>query len=315
MKRVLIPPAIGRLRCPELITELRQVLPKIERAELVESQDGVPAGELPAIRAPLGFVTNEERLTERLPQVQIRQVDGKRLLDDLFEIVEEYRENRSGFVQERAHDVLKLARRYGPLRLCPLHHLPFGHGHSYPDPDNVRCLFQSLEPVGLWWDVGRRASATLHLIAAVRRGRSSEPMYDRDWEIVSRPIKQIRRMRKERKWNPRLELQIVVNWWLSGAEVGPRILWRRRAMRAEFLPFTHSGSPVYAAIASELALIACGVDRLAFCDLCGCPWRPTRRLRSDRRNPCPRCRKQAAADRQAAFRERRAASRKMRSNG
>lgn len=249
-----------------------------------------------AINARTTPVTSEETFRERFPSPVIGKADAAKLVEKLLELVDPYRHDRAGFVAEQASAVLRLVQRFGPLRVCRRHRVPLGNGHDWPDRDDIRCSIPGPEPVGWWWDLGRSALAVRDLIGAVQMGMSGEGVFDHDWEIATgHPIARIRDQRKANRWHPQRELQSALNQWLATAAPRPRVEWRRGRERADLYLFTNPASPVMAAIATQLALTATSVGRLAICDMCQEPYSP-KRIRPDR-NFCPRCRKRAAAAR------------------
>jgi hypothetical protein len=259
------------------------------RVELVDdSRHG------PSIRYDVQPV-DRDRYRQRRPDVELVESDGRQLIEEVFDVVEGFRDDREGFVAERGPNVLTFARRRGPLRLCARHGAPLGHGHD-DDRDDPRCLFGGLEPLSIWWGVGRRALAIRDLAVAVHRGGYGEPS---DWAALGFERGHGGRPARE-------QLASAVNLALASAAPRPALRWGGGA--PEFRPFTSLNAPVYAAIVVQLALVVARVGGLAVCSICGRPFPimdRERRPRSDRRAYCSQpCRKLGRALNARAYRER-----------
>lgn len=149
------------------------------------------------------------------------------------------------------------------------------------------------EPVSAWRAWAGRAYALLSITAALRQG---EDWTAEDWRVASGSE---RWERPKTTAECRRQVEWLANCWLGAASVRP---WLQTGNGAAQLALGSSrgNSPLFGAIAIQLALAVCGAEGFAVCDGCKELHTPTRKPRSGERTYCQRCRDTGVPQRHAA---------------
>ena len=232
--------------------------------------------------------------------------------------------------------ILAYARDWGPLGICPDHELPCTHSQDCaPIASEASAGMQGHESVDRWRDWSLEARAILELAAALLQSRGGVV----EWAEVEayrvmfghralRPRKpQPKRVKFAGKWWTTLDVpekrptpgeKTSVDWrwiqfgiarWLEYGDVRTHLEWLRRPNELAVRLGTASEGlhtfrcRLFGALAGEMLGAVMGKG-LGWCPACGEPYRPERRLRSDRANYCPRCRHEGASGRRAQQRYR-----------
>lgn len=233
------------------------------------------------------------------PRARLREQNTARLLDDFFSLVEVVEGRPRPKIS--AAEVRKLACRYGPLEWCGEHGAPFRWFRrmeraggwvwkppgalktwkvaNRPEPDEIggRCQLGwpgspcrpwHPEPIELWKAVALEAVAIRNLAGDLHANRPGET---EDWGVVFRA--QARGIRPEVAASevgedPKRAFAHVMEVRLSQADLCLGFRWRDdhfAVVEASRPP----GSPLYAAIMYQLAILAMNWDGRARCVLCG----------------------------------------------
>ena len=240
--------------------------------------------------------------------------------------------------------VLRLARTYGPLRLCE-HGLPFTHnanpevwinrttgrtlyGPPGPDPTGMGfCQPSQRETVADWlkWIVAIRAAYALRAELARERLPTAHEWsqlhaWDPGMEFYSTHAyglfhasegprqRAIRsgdlRVTPFSVFNYRAWLSDVVNQWLTLGLVHPLLIWGRSESGQLIL----LGHGLFGHLAYQLAIhMSGGTKPLYRCDACGDWYDPKRKPRAEDRQYCEKaeCKRVAHAERVRRYREKR----------
>lgn len=213
---------------------------------------------------------NESILTGSLPFGQLlvpRHIDlaGNNLywyddpLDDYKRDSANDTEAVNAFVKIKTpDDILRFARRYGPLGLCKHGRPPMHRGR---DLERKWCAPCGSEPIKRWFDYVGLASSYLELAAALKV----------DTGKYTRGLRQ-------------LFLQAGINEWLGDAGIRLELNWSSNEPSLSL-----TGGNVFGALGVQL-LSAVTANNLAVCSGCGLAYlRKGRKAQAGRRNFCPVC--------------------------
>jgi hypothetical protein len=187
--------------------------------------------------------------------------------------------------------ILEFARTYGTLAI-----------------NSIREEGLYAEPLTLWHEYIGRASATLSIASRVHQKQNSEP---KDWEHL-RPwwwegwdaIQKRKDPTARRRAVERLQLEDVMNRWLTIAEIRPVFSWRSGIGFTNLNGVDEGNVTMLGALALQLVLAVKRAKAILTCDGCGNTYtREGRQPAKGRRNYCKNCGiKAARRDAQARFR-------------
>jgi hypothetical protein len=194
------------------------------------------------------------------------------------------------FVQLREapdEELLKFARRWGTLGLCE-HGLPRFHPrHGWCDGLRLRSHTRSgagvfIEPLAGWRQVADAFRSTLNLGAEINQGRLGS---EDDWK---RAMPNATFEKPPKTDAARALLMVVVNGWLSSADVRPEFGWGNGEWQIR-LKASDGPTGLSGHLALGLALAVAKKDGLVICSSCHGSYMPNRRPNPHRRNYCPKC--------------------------
>ena len=210
------------------------------------------------------------------------------------------------------HPLLRFARKFGPLGLCRLHHLPGNHKDDFCPPE-IR-LDQDppviVEPLRAWLFYVARLRAILNFSACLWRSRAVRP---EDWAVLSAGTfgaagvavigrhGDVHHRAASKVPGRRLAWSVVagnVDYLISIAGLRPICRYQRSQGRMALRLDAPSPSLV-GALALQTMLLVCKSDGLAICTACGQPYPPRRRPAPEQRTYCDRKQCKRAAHRDA----------------
>jgi hypothetical protein len=149
------------------------------------------------------------------------------------------------------------------------------------------------EPVSSWRMWAGRAYALLSITAALRQG---EEWTEEDWRVASGSEGWLSPATPADCWH---QVGYFSNLWLGAARVRPWIVPGNGTTQLA-LGSGGGNSPLFGAIAVQLALAVCGAEGFAVCDGCKNPHAPSRKPRSGERTYCKRCRREGVPQKHAS---------------
>ena len=177
--------------------------------------------------------------------------------------------------------------------------LPKTDRENVPRTDFHRCESRGYhtgtpwEPVEAWREWARRAYALLAVAAALRENK---PGTTADWLAATGSEDWRCPKTAEDSWR---DLAYMTTHWLGAANVRPRIELAAVGGVRLRLGSTRNNSPLFGALAIQLALAVCGAEGFALCDGCKTIYAPTRKPRANQRSYCKDCRDKGVPQRHA----------------
>ncbi len=160
------------------------------------------------------------------------------------------------------------------------------------------------EPIEAWRTWAARAYALLSITATLREERAWS---ENDWRVAVGSETWKNPTTSEECWR---DVEYFANLWLGAARVRPWLVPGNGAVQLG-LGSGRGNSPLFGALAIQLALAVCGAEGFAVCDGCKRLYAPTRKPRAGDRGYCRGCRKVGVPQRHAsrAYRARRTSAR------
>jgi len=216
--------------------------------------------------------------------------------------------------------IRNFARKWGVLEICEEHNLPCTHNLD-PNPilfllaernrgtvTQTRCQvpfyegegYERWEPIEIWRKLSRQANAFLNLTAEYLGGRLGRP---EDWEILTGRPQDVKRRQPSDPQQVEDTHELIeethffsglVMQWLYWGDVRPNYYWGEKGPTIHF-----GGSRLFGALATQLMLVAGNTPGVYRCNGCNTLVSPKRKPRIDRRNYCPRCRREKIPQRDA----------------
>ena len=149
------------------------------------------------------------------------------------------------------------------------------------------------EAIAAWRSWASRAYASLMVTADLRAGK---PGAAEDWRTCAGSERWIEPQSVDDGWR---QIEHFSNLWLGAARVRPWLTPVNGALRLA-LGSSRANSPLFGAIAVQLALALCGAEGFAVCDGCKKLHAPARKPRSDERSYCLICRDKGVPQRHAS---------------
>ncbi len=239
-----------------------------------------------------------------------RRADPKGMLDSFLRIGSD-------------KEVLRFARRWGPLYLCR-HDLPYTHllnptYTSILDPDlsarsRYLCGPRGVEPLVTWHHFVAQARAIIEIGAALRRGQK---VPRQSWEQLFQPEdggypEQLEAMLAD-STDPRVVgglwlfyLKPLLDLWLRWSDVhlGCSPSWIPDSSRS---PLYLDTETTFGLLGVQMMAAIAGGNNIAICSACGEAYLPLRKPQRGRQNYCRKreCKRQGHRDRQRAYQARR----------
>ncbi len=214
-------------------------------------------------------------------------------------------------------DILRFAQNWGLLGPASRQSFFTEEVTMIEDPNWEPGILRFPEHLFVWRTFSRWADSLLNIAGAVNLGRAgSESGFEvlRQREIVLAVHHSLKQEHQsppmpDQPWKTwSLSRQVLswhVNRWLHMSQARPHLLWDRH-LRQWDVELT--GDQLLALLALQLSVLVAMKDGLALCSECHLSYAPSRRPNANRRNYCPRCRRNGIPQRDAA-RDARARSR------
>ena len=246
---------------------------------------------------------------------------ARHLLTDLLSLIEPpgggaRLDDLDRFAIERGREIIRFTARYRGVGWCELHDRPWPCPRellSRRGATEPPCGQMNPEPLRYLHQLGLEALGVVHVQAAFDLDREGESS---DWAILagSEPAefhagREAAKKRHGGQWQGAQLLAVHVQRMLDRAGIAPHIYPELVAGKVglRVTPLASRTSPLLAAIAVQLLLVAIGVRSFAICSACGGWYEPDRAPAPGQSNYCSArgCQRKAAARRQARCSQRR----------